>query len=200
MSILRDFCWYYGEQWLGYETPSGEIAAFFIHEVSYDGHTDPDDIDCVEDDLSLIQFNGKCYLNGEEWYETINYDDPLLIKKLPNLGYVELNDSVYYLTYQPIRSVKKGFSLQRIKERDRYRIDTCWDFAKIFKNGYKKQTSFYIDEEGVIYYKFFQQIGNMVDGIPVILPKMSYLKNALKGFLNEHTNDDESAQEQQDSA
>ena len=200
MSILRDFCWYYSDQWLGYITPSGEISAFYVSEVSYDGETDYEAIDYQEDDLSLVLFHGKCYLNGEEWYAAINYDDPLLIKKLPNLGYIKVDNYTIYLTYQPIRSVKKGFSLQRIKEHDRYRIDSCWDFANIFKKGYDKQTSFFIDDEGSIFYKFFQPIGKMVDGVPILDEKMSYLKNALKGFINEHTELNGSTQVQQDSA
>jgi hypothetical protein len=193
MSIVRDFEWYYNNQYIGLTTPHG-VAAFHIDEIEYEG----EDSESYEDgDESNILFIG--------WYKDIDtgvtescqryFGDTDLILKLPRMGHVSIKSHgngrvMSFLSYTPLRSVKKGWCTGRVRGADAGIIDHK-AITEIFKKGYEASPKcpFRIDENNSIIYKFNTVVGvYQGDKQYTLTPGATYLSHQLEEALNDENN------------
>lgn len=125
MSLASDFHMYYNETFVGYINSEGVVCPFYVTNVVFDSNADLGRDDHDPQLTEHLIFQGHDVINDEDEgyrYSQRNRSIPIhdLILDMPKLGYYNApGDGNIWISYNPQRSTKKGFTFRRTT----YRVD-----------------------------------------------------------------------------
>lgn len=118
MSLASDFNMYYSETFVGLQTPNG-LVPLYVHAVSFDSNANIDFDTHDPNAMEHLMFHVHDIVDHPE--EGITYSSNSrrvsindLVLDMPKLGYYDIpGEGRVWLSYNPQRSTKKGFTFRR---------------------------------------------------------------------------------------
>lgn len=123
MSLASDFHMYYNETFVGVHNQAGEVLPFYVVNVSFADGTEFNGDDHDPELMDSLVFHGHDIVgNSDDGYRYSDRPRSLPITEcildIPKLGYFEVpGEGKLWLSYNPQRSTKKGFTFRRTNYR-----------------------------------------------------------------------------------